>query len=53
MPTLIIGVLVLVAVLWALNVVSKVDPKLAARVMKAGGGCWRWEWRSFWACAAN
>ena len=38
MPTLIIGVLVLVAVLWALNVVSKVDPKLAARVMKAGGG---------------
>jgi hypothetical protein len=25
-------------VLWALNVVSKVDPKLAARVMKAGGG---------------
>ena len=38
MPTLIIGVLVLVAVLWALNVVSKVEPKLAARVMKAGGG---------------
>ena len=38
MPTLIFGVLVLVAVLWALNVVSKVDPKLAARVMKAGGG---------------
>ena len=38
MPTLIIGILVLVAVLWGLNVVSKVDPKLAARVMKAGGG---------------
>jgi hypothetical protein len=38
MPTLIFGVLILVAVLWALNVVSKVDPKLGARVMKAGGG---------------
>lgn len=38
MPTLVFGILALVLVLWALNVVSKVDPKLAARVMKAGGG---------------
>ena len=38
MPTLIFGVLILVVVLWALNVVAKVDPKLGARVMKAGGG---------------
>jgi DnaJ-domain-containing protein 1 len=38
MPTLIFGALVLVAALWVLNVVSKADPKIAARVMKAGGG---------------
>jgi hypothetical protein len=38
MPTLILGVLVLVLVLWALNVVSKTDPKVAARVLKGGGG---------------
>lgn len=38
MPTLIIGILVLVAALWVLNVISKVDPRLAARVMKAAGG---------------
>ena len=38
MPTLILGLLALVLVLWALNVVSKVDPRLGARVMKAGGG---------------
>lgn len=38
MPTLIFGVLVLVAILWAFNVVSKADPRIAARVMKAGGG---------------
>ncbi len=38
MPTLILGVLVLVLALWALNVISKVDPKIAARVTKAGGG---------------
>ena len=38
MPTIIFGVLVLVLALWALNVISKADPKIAARVMKAGGG---------------
>ncbi|HWM80939.1 MAG TPA: DnaJ domain-containing protein [Pseudolabrys sp.] len=38
MPTLIIGVLVLVAALWALGKISKVDPKIAARVVKASGG---------------
>jgi hypothetical protein len=38
MPTLIFGVVVLVLILWALNVISKVDPKVAARVTKVGGG---------------
>ncbi|MGA7389781.1 MAG: DnaJ domain-containing protein [Pseudolabrys sp.] len=38
MPALIFGVLVLVLVLWALNVISKADPKVAARVTKIGGG---------------
>jgi DnaJ-domain-containing protein 1 len=38
MPMLFLGVLALVLALWALNVVSKVDPKVAARVTKAGGG---------------
>jgi DnaJ domain len=38
MPELFLGILVLVLVLWALNVVSKVDPRLGARVMKAAGG---------------
>ena len=38
MPTLIFGFLILVFVLWALGVVSKVDPKIGARVLKAGGG---------------
>ncbi|MGI8525583.1 MAG: DnaJ domain-containing protein [Pseudolabrys sp.] len=38
MPTIILGVLVLVLALWALKVVSKVDPKIAARVTKASGG---------------
>ena len=38
MPTLFFGVLVLVLLLWALNVISKVDPKIAARVTKIGGG---------------
>lgn len=38
MPTLIFGVLALVLALWVLNVISKADPKVAARVMKAGGG---------------
>src|SRR5471030_2967562 len=38
MPTLILGVLILVAALWALGVISKIDPKIGARVLKAGGG---------------
>jgi DnaJ domain len=38
MPTLIFGVVVLVLALWALNVISKVDPRIGARVLKASGG---------------
>lgn len=38
MPILFLGLVALVLALWAVNVVSKADPKLAARVMKAGGG---------------
>lgn len=38
MPTLIFGVLFLVLALWALGVVSRVNPKVAARALKAGGG---------------
>ena len=38
MPTLIFGVLILVLALWALGVISKIDPKIGARVLKAGGG---------------
>jgi hypothetical protein len=38
MPELFLGIVVLVLVLWALNVISKVDPRLGARVMKAAGG---------------
>ena len=38
MPVLILGVLALVLALWALNVISKVDPKVGARALKAGGG---------------
>jgi hypothetical protein len=38
MPTLIFGALILVAVLWVLGVISKIDPKLGARILKAGGG---------------
>src|SRR5882757_1917118 len=38
MPTLIFGVLILVVALWALGIVSKVDPKVGARILKAGGG---------------
>jgi hypothetical protein len=38
MPTLIFGALILVAALWALGVISKIDPKVGARVLKAGGG---------------
>ena len=62
MPALIFGVLVLVLALWALNVISKVDPRIAARVTKVGGGllslglavflglAWRgWRCHSAWA----
>jgi hypothetical protein len=35
---LFLGIAVLVIALWALNVISKVDPKIGARVMKAAGG---------------
>ena len=35
---LIFGIVVLVLVLWALNVIAKADPKVAARVTKIGGG---------------
>jgi hypothetical protein len=38
MPLLLLGLIALVAALWALNVISKADPKIAARVVKAGGG---------------
>jgi hypothetical protein len=38
MPTIIFGLLVLVAALWVLGVISRVDPKVAARVTKAAGG---------------
>jgi hypothetical protein len=35
---LIFGLLALVVALWALNVISKADPRVGARVIKAGGG---------------
>jgi len=38
MPTLIFGILILVAALWAFRVMSKIDPKVGARVLKASGG---------------
>ncbi len=38
MPTLIFGLVILVFALWALNFVSKIDPKIGARIMKAAGG---------------
>jgi len=38
MPALIFGILALVLALWALNVISKVDPKVGARVLKLSGG---------------
>ena len=38
MPTIIFGILVLLVALWLLNLISKADPKIAARVVKAGGG---------------
>jgi DnaJ domain len=36
--SLILGLAVLVLALWALSLISKVDPKVGARVMKASGG---------------
>jgi len=38
MPTLLLGVLVLVAALWALGKIQKADPRIAARVVKLSGG---------------
>lgn len=38
MPTLVFGILVLLGALWVLGVMSRVDPKVAARVIKAAGG---------------
>jgi hypothetical protein len=38
MPGLVFGLVVLVLALWALNVISKVDPKVGTRVVKASGG---------------
>jgi hypothetical protein len=38
MPALVFGLVILVLALWALNVISKIDPKVGARVMKAAGG---------------
>src|SRR6185312_12253485 len=38
MPVLLLGILALVLGLWALNVISKVDPRTGARVVKAVGG---------------
>jgi hypothetical protein len=38
MPTIIFGLLVLVVALWALGAISKIDPKIGARVLKASGG---------------
>ncbi|MEI9805265.1 MAG: J domain-containing protein [Pseudolabrys sp.] len=38
MPTLIFAVLILVVGLWLLGVVSKIDPKVGARILKASGG---------------
>ncbi len=38
MPALLLGLVALVLGLWALNVVSKVDPRVGARVTKAAGG---------------
>jgi hypothetical protein len=38
MPTLFLGIVALVVVLWALSVASKADPGVASRIMKWGGG---------------
>ena len=38
MPIIIFGLLVLALALWVISVISKVDPKIAARVVKVSGG---------------
>ncbi|RDV05510.1 DnaJ domain-containing protein [Undibacter mobilis] len=38
MPTLIFGILILLGALWVLGVISKIDPQVGARILKAGGG---------------
>lgn len=38
MPTLIFGALILVAAIWVVGVISRIDPKVGARVLKAAGG---------------
>jgi hypothetical protein len=38
MPEIIFGILVLVLGFWVLGVISRIDPKVAARVLKASGG---------------
>lgn len=38
MPTLILGAVAVVLLLWAINVVSKVDPRTGARALKVAGG---------------
>jgi hypothetical protein len=38
MPEIVFGILILVAALWVLGVISKIDPKIAARVLKLSGG---------------
>ncbi len=38
MPVLFLGLVALVLALWVLNVISKVDPRVGARVVKAAGG---------------
>ena len=38
MPVLLLGLVALVVALWALNVISKADPKTGARVVKVAGG---------------
>ena len=38
MPTLIFGALILVAAIWVVGVISRIDPKIGARVLKAAGG---------------
>ena len=38
MPTLIFGALILVAAIWVMGVISRIDPKIGARILKAGGG---------------